>query len=79
MRRLGRLLLLELLLRRLAPGTHTLHPYPPATHAAPVPLTLAPPLLTLLYYDVSHQVPRGVIVFTQVARYVASFTWALCV
>ena len=30
------------------------------------------------YYDVSRQVPRGVIVLTQVARYVASFTWALC-
>ena len=30
------------------------------------------------YYDVSRQVPRGVIVLTQVARYVTSFTWALC-
>ena len=30
------------------------------------------------YYDVTRQVPRGVIVLTQVARYVASFTWALC-
>ena len=30
------------------------------------------------YYDVAHQVPRSVIVLMQLARYGASFTWALC-